>query len=92
MARAASAARALRPSAGFAIVRAALTIDATADAYVAASAGVALQQGDEQGRVQPASLMFRLSHVDLAATAAYLRAHPGRCARAWRRRRARPRR
>jgi glycine/D-amino acid oxidase-like deaminating enzyme len=57
-------------------VRARLTIDATADAYVAASAGVALQQGDERGRVQPASLMFRLSHVDLEATAAYLRANP----------------
>src|SRR5271165_5290298 len=55
---------------------AAVTIDATADAYVAASAGVSVQQGDERGRVQPASLMFRLSHVDLAATAAYVREHP----------------
>jgi hypothetical protein len=50
-----------------------VTIDASADAYVAASAGVGLQQGDERGRVQPASLMFRLSHVDLAQTAAYVR-------------------
>lgn len=58
-------------------LRARVTIDATADAYVAASAGVAVQQGDDRGRVQPASLMFRLSHVDLAATAAYVRAHPG---------------
>jgi glycine/D-amino acid oxidase-like deaminating enzyme len=57
-------------------LHAAVTIDASADAYVAASAGVELQQGDERGRVQPASLMFRLSHVDLAATAAYLRANP----------------
>jgi hypothetical protein len=57
-------------------LHAALTIDASADAFVAASAGVELQQGDERGRVQPASLMFRLSHVDLAATAAYVRAHP----------------
>src|SRR5580700_6719415 len=56
--------------------RAALTIDSTADAYVAASAGVEVQQGDARGRVQPASLMFRLSHVDLAATARYLREHP----------------
>ncbi|MBD5634497.1 MAG: FAD-dependent oxidoreductase, partial [Candidatus Eremiobacteraeota bacterium] len=55
---------------------AAVTIDASADAFVAASAGVALQLGDERGRVQPASLMFRISHVDLAATAAYVRAHP----------------
>src|SRR6202049_1564692 len=46
--------------------RAKVTIDATADAYVAASAGVAVQQGDAKGRVQPATLIFRLSHVDLA--------------------------
>jgi hypothetical protein len=41
----------------------------------ARSAGVGLQQGDARGRVQPASLMFRLSHVDLALTAAYVREH-----------------
>jgi hypothetical protein len=57
-------------------IRARCTIDATADAYVAAAAGCALQQGDERGRVQPASLMFRLSHVDLGALAAYVRTHP----------------
>jgi len=56
--------------------RAAVTIDATADAYVAASAGVEVQQGDERGRVQPATLIFRLSHVDLAETARYVREHP----------------
>ncbi len=54
---------------------AAVTIDASADAFVAVSAGVAVQQGDARGRVQPASLMFRLSHVDLALTAAYVRAN-----------------
>ena len=51
-------------------------IDATADAYVAASAGVELQQGDTRGRVQPASLMFRLSHVDLTVLSAYVRTRP----------------
>lgn len=56
--------------------RARVAIDATADAFVAASAGVPTQQGDERGRVQPASLMFRMSHVDLAALAAYVREHP----------------
>lgn len=56
--------------------RARVTIDASADAYVAASAGARVLQGDERGRVQPASLMFRLSHVDLAQTAAYVRANP----------------
>lgn len=62
--------------AGKRVHRARVVIDATADAYVAASAGVATQQGDERGRVQPASLMFRMSHVDLDKTAAYLRTHP----------------
>jgi hypothetical protein len=57
-------------------VRAQRTIDATADAFVAASAGVELQSGDAQGRVQPASLMFRLSHVDLGLVSAYVRTHP----------------
>jgi hypothetical protein len=52
------------------------TIDATADAFVAASAGVPTQQGDARGRVQPASLMFRLSHVDLGALSAYVRQRP----------------
>ena len=55
--------------------RANVVIDATADAYAAASAGVPTQQGDERGRVQPASLMFRLSHVDLTKTATYVRMH-----------------
>ena len=34
------------------------------------------QKGDDRGRVQPATLMFRLSHVDLAETARYVREHP----------------
>ncbi|MBC5800329.1 MAG: FAD-dependent oxidoreductase [Candidatus Eremiobacteraeota bacterium] len=57
--------------------RATVTIDASADAYVAAAAGVEVQHGDARGRVQPASLMFRLSHVDLAETARYLRDNAG---------------
>lgn len=57
--------------------RARIVIDATADALVAAAAGVPTQQGDARGRVQPATLIFRLSHVDLAELAAYLREHPG---------------
>src|SRR5579872_1802360 len=55
--------------------RARVVIDATADAHVAAWAGVPTQKGDERGRVQPASLMFRLSHVDLTKTATYVRTH-----------------
>jgi hypothetical protein len=53
-----------------------VTIDATDDALVAYSAGVPTQQGDERGRVQPASLMFRLSHVDMNELARYVREHP----------------
>jgi hypothetical protein len=56
--------------------RAATVIDSTADAYVAASAGVPTQQGDARGRVQPASLMFRMSHVDLSKLSTYVRMHP----------------
>ncbi len=62
---------------GLRTYEAAVTIDASADAYLAASAGVEIQQGDARGRVQPASLMFRLSHVDLEQTAAYVRANAG---------------
>lgn len=53
-----------------------VVVDATADALVAACAGVATQQGDDRGRVQPATLIFRLSHVDLAKLAGYVRANP----------------
>ncbi len=53
-----------------------VVIDATADAFVAAAAGVPTQQGDARGRVQPASLMFRLSHVDLGKLSTYVRMHP----------------
>lgn len=61
---------------GMRTIHARRTIDASADAFVAAAADCALQQGDERGRVQPASLMFRLSHVDMAALATYVREHP----------------
>ena len=52
------------------------TIDASADAFVAASAGVKMQEHDLRGRVQPATMMFRLSHVDMDALATYVRQHP----------------
>jgi hypothetical protein len=61
---------------GMRTIAARRTIDATADAYVAASAGVPTQQGDARGRVQPASLMFRLSHVDLNLLSHYVRQRP----------------
>ena len=52
------------------------TVDATADAFVAASAGVRMQEQTLRGRVQPATMMFRLSHIDTAALATYVRQHP----------------
>jgi hypothetical protein len=58
-------------------VRAQRVIDATAEAHVSASAGVPFQMGDErEGLVQPMTMIFRLSHVELEETAAYLREHP----------------
>jgi len=58
-------------------IRAKRVIDATADAHVSAAAGVPFQMGDEaEGLVQPVTMIFRLSHVDLDATADYLRKHP----------------
>jgi hypothetical protein len=52
------------------------TIDATADAFVAASAGVRMQESELRGRVQPATMMFRLSHVDMDELATYVRRYP----------------
>jgi len=57
-------------------LRARRTIDCTADALVSHAAGVPCEQGNADGLVQPMTMMFRLSHVDLAATAAWLRDHP----------------
>lgn len=57
-------------------LRAQRVIDCTADALVAHAAGVPCEQGNRDGFVQPMTMMFRLSHVDLDATAAWLRAHP----------------
>jgi hypothetical protein len=58
-------------------VRAARVIDATADAHVAAAAGAPFEMGDRaEGLVQPMTMIFKLSHVDLNRTADYLREHP----------------
>lgn len=57
-------------------LRAHRVIDCTADAHVSCAAGVPCAQGNRDGLVQPMTMMFRLSHVDLEATAAWLREHP----------------
>lgn len=51
-------------------------IDCSADAVVAHAAGVPCEQGNRDGLVQPMTMMFRLSHVDLDAMADWLRDHP----------------
>jgi hypothetical protein len=54
-----------------------VVIDATGDADVAWLAGAPFEYGrPSDGRVQPISLMFKLSHVDSAALRAYTAAHP----------------
>ncbi|MCC6162283.1 MAG: FAD-dependent oxidoreductase [Acidobacteria bacterium] len=57
-------------------VHARRTIDCSADALVAHAAGVPCELGNADGLVQPMTMMFRLSHVDLDRTAAWLREHP----------------
>ena len=42
-------------------------IDCSADALVSYAAGVPCRQGNADGLVQPMTMMFRLSHVDLEA-------------------------
>lgn len=57
-------------------IRARRVIDCTADALVSHDAGVPCEQGNADGLVQPMTMMFRLSHVDLDRTAEWLRSHP----------------
>lgn len=52
--------------AGRSAIRARVVIDATGDAVVAASAGVPMAGGANARDVQPCTLMFRLSNVDVA--------------------------
>ncbi len=57
-------------------VRAKVVIDATGDADVAFRAGAPTEFGDPaSGRVQPASMFFRIGNCDLAAITADIEAH-----------------
>lgn len=54
-----------------------IVIDATGDADVAARAGAAFEKGrPEDGRMQPITLIFRMSNVNLKEIFDYLRDHP----------------
>jgi len=59
------------------LIRATVVIDCTGDGDVAARAGARYEVGrDEDGLVQPMTLMFRIAEFDRTAFAAYVRQHP----------------
>ena len=62
--------------AGMRDVRAKVVVDATGDGDVAFRAGAPTEFGDpESGRIQPASLFFRIGNCDFAAITADIEAH-----------------
>jgi hypothetical protein len=59
------------------VIRARVVVDCTGDGDVAAQAGAAYEIGrDEDGLVQPMTLMFRMVGFERAGFEAYVRAHP----------------
>jgi hypothetical protein len=63
--------------AGLGAIRASIVIDASADGDVAASAGAPFMKGrPEDGKMQPATMFFRVGNVDDAAIEAWAREHP----------------
>jgi glycine/D-amino acid oxidase-like deaminating enzyme len=59
------------------VIRARVVVDCTGDGDVAAHAGAPYELGrDEDGLVQPMTLMFRMVRFEEAAFEAYVRAHP----------------
>jgi hypothetical protein len=62
---------------GLEALRARIIIDTTGDADVAASAGAPFEMGrSDDGRMQPASLFFRIGNVNDNAVQAYMDANP----------------
>ncbi len=62
---------------GLEVVEALVTVDCSADADVAARAGVKVQVGrDEDGLTQPMTLFFRVGNVDDGVVEEYVRSHP----------------
>lgn len=63
--------------AGLGLVAARMVVDCSADADVAAEAGVPFRKGRESdGRMMPATMFMRLGNVDDARVEAHARAHP----------------
>lgn len=59
------------------LIRANVIVDASGDGDLAAKAGARFHIGrEEDGRVQPMTLMFRIADFDREAFAAYVREHP----------------
>jgi hypothetical protein len=59
------------------VVRARIVVDCTGDGDVAAHAGAAYEIGrDQDGLVQPMTLMFRMVEFEAAAFESYVREHP----------------
>jgi glycine/D-amino acid oxidase-like deaminating enzyme len=59
------------------VIRARVVVDCTGDGDVAARAGAPYEIGrEEDGLVQPMTLMFRMVRFEQAAFATYVRAHP----------------
>jgi FAD-dependent oxidoreductase family protein len=62
---------------GLEAIRAKVTVDCSADADIAARAGVPFHQGREaDGLTQPMTLFFRIANVDDEKVKAYIAAHP----------------
>lgn len=60
------------------LIRARQVIDCTGDGDIAAAAGAPFEIGrEEDGLVQPMTLMFRIADFERGAFEAYVRAHPG---------------
>ena len=62
---------------GLQAIRAKVTIDCSADADIAASAGAPFHKGrDQDGLMQPMTLFFRIANVDDEKVNTYIAAHP----------------
>jgi len=62
---------------GLQAIRATVTVDCSADADIAARAGVPFHQGrDEDGLTQPMTLFFRIANVDDERVKQYIADHP----------------
>lgn len=57
-------------------IRASVYIDATGDGDVAYHAGAAWEQGNQENKVQPMTMKFRLKGVDLQKVKSYMQQHP----------------